>query len=158
LYQGWALAVAEKLRDLSGSEQNHPSAAKAGAFPLGLLARINPCPFKTASELCFSAASLAVPHSLRLQHLALVAAEKLGKRGNFTAAGTAGAEARLILLALSARLNSLLKMREERAKRARRTWQGLKRLRKNSLSGVKAPKNRAAGVKTPRVGGPYRHD
>jgi len=33
-------------------------------------------------------------------------AEKLGKRGNFTTAGTAGAKARLILLALSARLKS----------------------------------------------------
>jgi hypothetical protein len=48
-------AAAEKLRDLSSCEQNHPSAAEAGPLPLDLSARINPCSFKTASDLSFSA-------------------------------------------------------------------------------------------------------
>jgi hypothetical protein len=51
-----AKEVAEMLRDLSTCEENHPSAAEAGRFPLDLLARINPCPFKTALNLSFSAA------------------------------------------------------------------------------------------------------
>jgi hypothetical protein len=48
--------AAEKLRALPRCEQNHPSAAEAGPFSLDLSARINPCPFKTASDLSFSAA------------------------------------------------------------------------------------------------------
>ncbi|MGB6724644.1 MAG: hypothetical protein WBE74_01990, partial [Terracidiphilus sp.] len=49
----------------------------------------------------------------------------------------AGAEAQLILLALSARL---------------------KRLRKKSMGGAGFPKNHPAGVKTPTPYCPYRHD
>jgi hypothetical protein len=47
--------AAERLRDLSGCEENHPSAAQAGGFLLGLSARINPRPFKTALHLSFAA-------------------------------------------------------------------------------------------------------
>jgi len=32
---GPAKEAAEELRDLSGREQNHPSAAEAGPFPMG---------------------------------------------------------------------------------------------------------------------------
>jgi hypothetical protein len=53
--------AAEKLRDLSHFEENHPSAAKAGGVPLDLSARINPCPFKAASDLSFSATCEVVP-------------------------------------------------------------------------------------------------
>jgi hypothetical protein len=59
-----AKEAAEKLGALSGCEEIHPSAAKAGPFPLDLSARINPCPFKTASELSFSAACKAPTHSM----------------------------------------------------------------------------------------------
>jgi hypothetical protein len=38
--------AAKKIEKAAG-EQNHPSAAKAGASWLSLAARINPCPFKT---------------------------------------------------------------------------------------------------------------
>jgi hypothetical protein len=53
--------AAEKLRDLSGGEENHPSAAQAGTFLLDLSARMNPCAFKTALHLSFSASCQAVP-------------------------------------------------------------------------------------------------
>jgi hypothetical protein len=53
--------LAENLRIPAEIKKNQPSAAKAGAILLDLAARINPCPFKTASSLSFSASCEVVP-------------------------------------------------------------------------------------------------
>jgi len=60
-----------------------------------------------------------------------------------------GAKAHFDLLVFAARLNRLRKNSMDEAISARTIEQGLNRLRKNALSGVKFPKNHLAGVKTP---------